>query len=221
LANEKTFDLSARGSTSNHSANLPIAPSVTFTPGAQDVTLVEHGCGRVSGRVLVDDDYPRMHLAVFLRRVESGGGAPYEFRTAPGLDGEFDFSQVPAGAVEVDVALGRYSQRPHVLAALRDVEVQGGAVCRDRRLDPLDLRGRLPRAHVVVVDDAGAPVNTGVVGVDTTDGIELLTSIIDRGAADPPVPDGGFDLEIRVPGFDITRVRSAVSPVRVKLVRTK
>ena len=221
LSRDATLAVSARGAASHGSHQLPIAPAVVFTLGAQDVTLVEHGCGQLSGRILVDDDFPRMHLAVFLRRVESGGGAPYEFRTAPALNGDFDFEQVPAGLVAIDVALGRYSQRPHVLATIVDVELRSGATCRDRRLDPLDLRGRLRRAHVEVVDDAGAPVNTGVVGVDTTDGIELLTALIDRGAADPPVPDGSCDLEIRVPGFDITRVRSAVSPVRVKLVRTK
>jgi hypothetical protein len=221
LSRDATLAVSARGSASKRSGIVPIAPAVAFAPGAQNVTLVEHGCGRVAGRILVDDDFPRMHLAVFLRRGESGGGAPYESRTAPGLDGEFDFNQVPAGTFEVDVALGRYSQRPHVLATVGDVELRGGVVSRDRRLDPLDLRGRLPRAHVEVVDDTGAAVTNGVVGVDTTDEIELLTALIDRGAADPPVPNERYDLEVRVPGFDILRVRNATSPVKVKLVRTK
>jgi hypothetical protein len=113
--------------------------------------------GILQGRVQLDEDIPPGHVRVGLWFEGLEGGQ----RFADALDerGAFLFDPVPTGFGRLTLWV---EDDAHPLLEVPDVRVGEGAV--DPRLFELDLRGRLSRFEVEILDPLGEPVGRALVG---------------------------------------------------------
>jgi hypothetical protein len=119
--------------------------------------------GRLRGRVLTDPAVGAGDLAL---RVERGGAAQsvrQVRRLGNGFAIEFD------GLAEGEYTLIASSPRDQqVFASIAGLSVKAGETCRDARLDPLDLRGRVPveapegpTVEIRILDEQGRELDHG------------------------------------------------------------
>lgn len=121
-----------------------------FEPGASDVLVELAAPGGIAGRLLVDPGIDPTSLRLYLRGSPEDElvDGPSEMVT-PAADGSFAFENLLTGGDrEINV---RSLMFWNDLATVEELDVVGGQVLRDPRLDPLDLRGQLFAHELVVV----------------------------------------------------------------------
>src|SRR6185436_6342975 len=125
---------------------------------------------------------------------------------------------VPAGSVDVVVALGRYTAEPEPLAVIDNVAIEVDKTTLDPRLQRLELRGRVPRVDVEVVDPDGKPLDHGMVTLlspDTHD--RVLMAFVEKGVAHLATTRRTLDLDLRATGYRSERLFAVTPPLRVVL----
>jgi hypothetical protein len=196
---------------------------VRFTSGARDVGLVIRDCGALEGSLVKDAIFDMSQLGLFLRRADRGSVEDGDLlaRISPASNGSFRWNRVPAGRVDVAVALGRSSKRPDIVLVVPGVEVEAGGTNRDPRLAGIDLRSRVTTFHIEAVDPDGKPVPRGTVTLLSADaGREpVLTVPLRAGIAELPSPRDQVDVDVRATGFLRERRLGLTSGARVELRR--
>ncbi len=138
------------------SVSHPARAGTTSIPAkAGDKSLVAQLAflGSIEGRVLPHEGVLPQQYTVVL--VDALGVA---VAASPDDQGAWRFERVEPGAAVVQLQLGGF---PDILASSRPVQVVAG---EKRQVEAFASEGLLRRVSLEIVDDAGSPVETGVVG---------------------------------------------------------
>jgi hypothetical protein len=135
-----------------------IADPVVVRSGELGVRLVLDATGAIEGTVLLDSSLAATMMLVHAERDEpepaptaSPSGTPSVVDKA----GRFVLHGLRAGSYSVHVV---YAATGSAVGAVEGVKVRAGEAARDRRLDPLDLRGTCRMIELDVVDSVGVAV---------------------------------------------------------------
>jgi hypothetical protein len=115
---------------------------VDFKRGDGNVVIVMKTHGQLVGSVLLDEGIPAERIQVSIDELRD----PWEHldhgerRRSISADGTFHFERLMAGKRTVTLSVERQGGS---LLVVEDVDVRSGEVCRDPRLDKIDLRGTL------------------------------------------------------------------------------
>ena len=112
-----------------------------FASGDDDVTIVMRSHGQIAGSILLDDEVSNEMIVLRIDRLADGeenrSGAPSAYLDE---NGEFLFEGLMPGMREIAV---RAKWQSIDLAVFEEIQVVSGEVCRDPRLQQIDLRGLL------------------------------------------------------------------------------
>lgn len=188
---------------------------VEFKAGAKLDLKLERGC-RVEGNVLLDPEMPPRHVQarLVIRRPDGTENAPEIFNNAVGLDalGGFRWSGLPAGVGTLLVGTHGGQPRERSLAVIDGIVLTPGVGSTDPRLVDIDLRGKLRKIVVTVLDPAGRPTDATVRvlerGGAVVSGRSPLTLLV------PPQP---ADLRIEHGSYRTEFVEDATADVTVRL----
>jgi len=180
-------------------AEIPDASPAAAPPEPADAPEL-----RSSVDVAVKIDVPI--LPCFLQVRLDGNRDPNANDSNPWIDvnGRATIRNVPAGAHSIEITRSGFSLSDSevVLHESAEFAVAPSQHLRDPGLLDIDLRGKLGRVHVDVVDDAGAPLSGFVHTTRASDAVFSLSDGFERGRADLLVPIGdGFRSEVVVARF--------------------
>ncbi len=115
--------------------------AVRASVGETGILLVLRETGAIEGSVLLDEDIPAEEIRVGMRREDGeSDGTPSRIRRPEvDEDGRFALEEILPGRYRLDVQAGQ----GEILESFDSVHVPSGDVCRDPRLQAIDLRGRL------------------------------------------------------------------------------
>jgi hypothetical protein len=213
-----------------------------FVRGAEDVQLVVLESGVVSGRLLLDPGFATDRIALEITAVPDAKRKPYAglgFASNQHVDDDDRFEPAPfrdpyTVQFEID-AQGRFTVGGFVAPVvsvtarpiddlarsleIRDVAVQRAGAAPDPRLDPIDLRGKLQRFAVDVIDDVGAKRDGARVASRESGRTEGERAQFTRngGRAEFLRWSGPQDLEISLDGFRTVHLASVVGDQVVQL----
>ncbi len=212
-----------------------------FVRGAEDLQLVLQATGVVSGRLLLDPGIATDRISLDITAVGDGKKKAYAglgFASNQHVD---DVDRIEAGpfsdpyTVQFDIdAEGRFTVggfvAPTVAVVARPIDdsarafeipnvaVQRAGAAPDPRLDPIDLRGKLQRFAVDVIDDVGAKrdgVRVASRETGRTDGERVLFT--KDGRAEFFRWSGPQDLDVSLDGFRTVHLASVVGDQVVQL----
>jgi hypothetical protein len=119
--------------------------------------------GSLAGRILIEPEQLEADLRVEVRSaagVVAGEGGKTSTPTFTGPRRSeahhFSFAELPVGSYTLAILTPDGGE---VLRVLHDVPVLAGETAQDPRLDPIDLRGTLPRITLSVRDAGGSPID--------------------------------------------------------------
>ncbi|MCZ6597243.1 MAG: hypothetical protein O7B99_06380 [Planctomycetota bacterium] len=122
---------------------------VEVRAGTKGVRLQLEGAGRIAGRLLVDPGIePGRHVQVHLA---DPAGETVNTRRSNQKDGAFELRQVPPGVWSLVIRAGESE-----LERIEGIRVRAGETAT---VDDIDLRGRLHRMRIDVVDVDGNPLS--------------------------------------------------------------
>lgn len=127
------------------------AEGVPVLAGAADVELVLEGAGRIAGSVLFDEEW----FCDFARVRATPAGAEEWTEAEIERPGSFSLPSLAPG--EWTVKIGMWGEEEGGVT-VEGVRVAAGVVCRDPRLQDVDLRGKARYISLSVVDGSGAPL---------------------------------------------------------------
>jgi hypothetical protein len=203
------------------------------TPDALSLRIVLRRGGSVSGSVLIDSDAAPCLWGLQLRRSPSGALGAQEWISFEASGERFLLEDIEAGtytlrfgcrgAIVADVRASSSS----ALLSLHEIEglrVLEGRPCSDPRLESVDLRGKLRRREIRVLDPEGQPFGNRHLGFSlrTTDGV-LHThrghSTDDQGWLRISAPPMILALELGVRGHRIVTLDPTALTQTVRLER--
>ncbi len=172
--------------------------------------------GRLRGRVLADPGVGPGDLALRVERAGAGASAREMRRLGNGFAIEFD------GLAEGDYRLVASSPRDQqAFATVEGLSVKPGETCRDARLDPLDLRGRIPTAApegpsraIRVLDEQGRELDHGLAWLEAAGG---FTRHSWAGGRILVPADASGQLALVAPHTGLARVSLDAHPTEVRL----
>jgi hypothetical protein len=131
-----------------------LSKSIPFTPGQRDLEIVlEQGCS-LKGNILLDEGIDVLHLNIKLERPSSNGNGQ-EIRRVHLLGNEFVSSQVRPGIGKISIGL---DSEKEPLIEIPDLFFEKGVQNQDPRLKDIDLRGKIHKLSLGVLDIDGTPV---------------------------------------------------------------
>ena len=186
--------------------------------------VLERACALV-GRLVVDPAIGFGEIRLVLSRAGNSdierGGAAYlssdrSRMYSVGDDGSFAIERIPAHHA------GRFSvllQEQFVPEfAVDDIQVPEEGAPPDPRLDPLDLSGRIQSLRIEVQDDTGRARNQAhVVLTDPTQRMEPREHITRNGDTVFLVPNGAYDLDVDLPGWESVHLTGVTGDQVIRL----
>lgn len=144
---------------------------VLAAPGARDVIVRVDATGEIAGAVLLDASVGRELLSISAMRTSEVDNSEHGWMQPVALDeqGQFRLRGLRPGSYTLSFNNATTWEPLHELA---DVLVEGGAVTRDPRFDPLDLRASLRAFRLDIVDTEERPIAQGSIFVSDASGAE-------------------------------------------------
>ncbi len=137
-----------------------VSPPVLVSPGARGVQLRLSGAGSMEVTFLLDDPAYLRHRMV-RAIVDFDEGLPgikcFNFSGRKRIKRGWRFIDLKPGIYTLDLVPN--GQPGKILYHVSGIRIRPGEVCRDARLQDIDLRGKLDRAVVTVLDEKGRPLN--------------------------------------------------------------
>ena len=171
--------------------------------------LVLERFGGLAGRVQTDNPKPRPGLLL-----SSPGGAIRSVYASSDSEGTFEARRMRPGEYSVQAYID--SDRVHG-ARVEGVVVHPGAVTRDPRLDPLDLRGRMRTITVTVFETQGGHASGARVGAQLPGRADLTWHDVRSGRASLRLVAPAIDLEVRARGLRTAHLLGVSEDVTVTL----
>ncbi len=138
-----------------------VSPPVLVSPGARGVQLRLSGTGSMEVTFLLDDpDYLRYRMVRAIIDLEEGRSKKNYgyFSRARITKRGWRFIDLKPGIYKLDLVPN--GQPGKILYHVSGIRIRPGEACRDAGLRDIDLRGKLDRAVVTVLDEKGRPLNT-------------------------------------------------------------
>jgi protocatechuate 3,4-dioxygenase beta subunit len=175
---------------------------VLVAPGASGVTLRVLATGEIAGVVLLDPSVPRDAVGIAVERDDAGSEPSNEWTPPSTLDEEGKFSIKGLKPANYSVQLNNVTMWSSV-HSVADVHVDGGAVTRDARLNPLDLRASLRAFQLEIVDADERPIPQGMILARTPAATESdpIYSYFQNGRAVLFHSGLGLDLTVSCEGY--------------------
>ncbi len=185
---------------------------IAFQHGDRSVDLVLDVSTSLSGKVLLPTEVPeeRIHVELRYHGVDPKQAFYHETVTSLGFEGEFLFQDLRPGHLDLIVRTGRLSEPSHLQG---DLVLEPGASGEDAQLPTIDLRDKLRLIDVLVLGDAGDPVERGYVTIGERS-YQLL-----EGRARVITRAGPADLVVRAPGYLESRTLAAKGQNILRLQR--
>ncbi|MBI5849439.1 MAG: hypothetical protein HZB39_00140 [Planctomycetes bacterium] len=193
---------------------------IAFVPGARDVVVrLERGAS-LEASFLVDGDTPwRTFKFSLAGSIPEPSGLMYR-RKEPGDDGRMrvTWPTIPPGTYRLAVSIPGESS-PFI--TVEDVAVTGSRVTDDPRLIDIDLRGRVQRCELLIVDPDERPIADRPARLRRPPGDEggvLPCQQLDPGRYELAL-SAPIDLEIEAGGFLMREYRAVVGRATVRMER--
>jgi len=207
----QTLEVRAAAPENRPSENAPSAP-VRVVAGTRGLEIVLERGGGLRGSLRIPAGIPPRAMVVEVPGPE--GLRPRQAQ--PDASGRFELLGLTPGLVDVAVLLRAGGKR---LASIRSVDVVGGEIRDDARLQEIELEGlvRLLRIGVRAAD--GSPASGGWVRVlgPTEKTGAAVAFVIENGRAEVLGEAAPLDLEINVPGYRLVRLLDVESDREVQL----
>jgi hypothetical protein len=193
------------------SENAPSAP-VRVVAGTRGLEIVLRRGGGLRGSLRIPAGVPPR--AILVEIPAPGGLRPRQAQ--PDASGRFELLGLTPGLVDVAVLLRAGGKR---LASIGSVDVVGGEIRRDARLQDIELEGLLRRLTIGVRAADGTPASGGWVRVlgPTEKTGAAVAFVIENGQAKVIGEAAPLDLEVNVPGHRIARLLDVESDREVQL----
>ncbi len=131
-------------------------PIETFRAGSKNVEIVMSSAGRLTGSLLLDEEWHTDFCQVMLRRAGENEWSEWGQMFRPG---RFEFVALEPGVYTLRVAT---TTETAVGVDVEGIVVEAGETTRDSRLFGIDLRSKLKRIEVQVTSLDGTPIEEGV-----------------------------------------------------------
>ncbi|MBI5849438.1 MAG: hypothetical protein HZB39_00135 [Planctomycetes bacterium] len=197
---------------------LPTDP-IAFAPGARDVVVRLERGSTLEPTFLVDHDTPWRTFKFSLSRGASEPVGSSMRRTAPDDAGRMrvGWRTIPAGKFRLAVSLP--GERVP-LVAVDDIVVSGGLALDDPRLRDIDLRGRMQRCELLIVDPDERPIAEPPPRLSRADGgpSSVPCQAIGPGRFELAL-SSPMDVSITAPGYRMREHRAVAGLATVRMER--